>query len=411
MPARALERTFSRRMLPLAALCALVVAAAPPLAYWAVARQKLEAQALSHAAGLAAAMRGLVARQPTLWRFDADKVWQAAAPHRGQADVGEVRLTDCEGRTLLAGDGPGRGAGGGPVGWAPILSGGEAVAFVAVRMDPSAERGAALLIALFSGLLGLAMGVVLFRFPTRVVREQAGELSGSMARLRGAEQALTESNRELAARARHLSERVVGIQEEERRRIARDLHDSVGQTLTALQLELALARKETAAPGLHLDDALRCSEEAVGEVRRVVHDLRPPELSTAKLAEILRAYAERFEVRTGTAASFRAVGDAEPSEEVATCLLRVLQEALTNVARHASAKEVGILLELGAEQALLEISDDGRGFDAAAPKAGNGLRGIRERCAFLGGTVEVVSQPDDGTRLLVKLPLRGRSQP
>ncbi len=408
MPARALEQTFSRRMLPLAALAALAVTLAPPAAYWAVARQKLEAQALAHATGLAAAMRELVARQPTLWRFDAEKVWQAAAAHRSQPDVREVRLTDCEGRTLLAEGGP---PGAGPVGWAPILSEGGAVAFVAVRMDPAAERRAAGLIALFSGLLGLAMGAALYRFPTAVVREQARDLSSSLSRLRGAEQALTESNRELSARARSLSERVVGIQEEERRRIARDLHDSVGQTLTALQLELSLASKESPAPVPHLDEALRCSEEAVGEVRRVVHDLRPVELGTASLPEILRAYVERFEVRTGTAASFRATGDAEPSEEVATCLLRVLQEALTNVSRHAGASEVGVCVGLGAEQASLEVCDDGRGFDASAPRAGSGLRGIRERCAFLGGTMEVGSAPGGGTRLRVALPPRGRGTP
>jgi signal transduction histidine kinase len=299
----------------------------------------------------------------------------------------------------------------GLAGWAPILSGGEAVGWVEVRVDPRPEQRALGLIAFASGLLGLFMALALHRFPTRVVRRQAGVLAGVLAQLRGAEAALTEANQKLQGRVeeavgevRRLSERVVRIQEEERRRIARDLHDSVGQQLTALQLELTLARNQPDQAGSHLAEAARCSEEALGEVRRVVHDLRPPELASAELPEILRSYVERFEARTGIAAAFRLSGTAAPSEEVATCLLRVLQEALTNVARHAAATEVGIALALGAE-AVLEIWDDGKGFEPGAPRSGSGLRGIDERCAFLQGTMELEAEVGGGTRLRVRLPL------
>lgn len=409
MPVRVLARQFSRQMLPLAALAGLVVALAPPLAYRAAAWPKLQGQAQVYATHLATALRALVARQPTLWRFDADKVLLATAPHRGQADIHSVRVTDCAGATIFAPD-PAR-SGGGPEAWAPILSGDETVAWVVVEVDPSAERRALGLICLGSGLLGLLIAYALYRVPTLVVRRQAGTLDLTLSQLKGAEAALTESNRQLQARveeavgrAHQLSERVVRIQEEERRRIARDLHDSVGQELTALQLELARVRGTPEEIVAHLAEATRCSEKTLGEVRRVVHDLRPPELDSAPLPDILRAYVERFEVRTGLAASFRVTGAATLPEEAATCLLRVLQEALTNVARHAHASEVGVALELRQDVVRLEVFDDGAGFDLAALTTGSGLRGIRERCAFLQGTMEVAAQPEGGTRLKVQLP-------
>ncbi|MGC4113765.1 MAG: response regulator [Myxococcales bacterium] len=351
MPARTLARTFSRRMLPLAALAGLVVAAAPPSSYRAVAWPKARVQAHLYATNVAAAMGRLVSQQPYLWRFNADKVLEATAGHRGQPDIRSVRITDCAGATLFE-PSSGGGAADGLAGWAPILRAGETVGFVEVRVDTSAERSALGAIALFSALAGLAVGLLLYRYPTRVVREQAGVLESTLSRLRGAEVALTEANQALAGRveeavaeARRLSERVVSVQEEERRRIARDLHDSVGQNLTALKLELALVRGSGAGEPAHLHDAERCCDEAVREVRRVVHDLAPPELTAASLPEIFRAYTERFEVRTGTAASFKLVDSGRTSQEVASCLLRVLQEALTNVARHATASEVGVRLE------------------------------------------------------------------
>lgn len=412
MPARTLERTFSRRMLPLAALAALVVAAAPPVSYRAVAWPKARVQARLYATHLAAAMGRLVAQQPYLWRFNADKVLEATAGHRRQPDIRSVRITDCAGATLFDPSRPGAG-GGGLAGWAPILRAGEAVGFVEVRVDTQAEKQALGGIALFSALVGLAVGFSLYRFPSRVVRQQAGALEATLCRLRGAEAALTEANQALASRveaavgeARRLSERVVSVQEEERRRIARDLHDSVGQGLTALKLELTLAKGEGKDAAARLVEADRCCEEAVREVRRVVHDLAPPELSEASLPEILRAYTERFEVRTGTAASFKLVGDGRTSQEVASCILRVLQEALTNVARHAKAGEVGVRLELGEAEAALEVEDDGAGFDATKPSTGAGLRGIRERCALAGGKMELASAPGAGTRIKVRLPQR-----
>jgi signal transduction histidine kinase len=178
----------------------------------------------------------------------------------------------------------------------------------------------------------------------------------------------------------------------------------VGQALTALQIDLELARSRPSEAARRLGECATVCEETLADLRRVVHDLRPPELDAGGLAEFLRAYTERFEIRTGIPVSFRTSGGDVESQEVATCLFRILQEALTNVSRHARAHEVGVSLAVRDGTVAMEVTDDGGGFDPAATPRGTGFRGMRERCDFLGGTLEVDSRPGGGTRLAIVLP-------
>lgn len=377
MPIATLERDFSRRMLPVAAFAAVVLAIVPPLAYRLVAWQRLEAQARVYATGIGVGIRRAVERDPWLWRYNLPKVLQATAGHRAQPDIGQVRVTDCGGTTLFAPDRLDIGTGAaGPAGWANVALGGRTVAWVEVRTDPSHERATLARIAAGSAALGLAVGLLVFLIPVRVVRR----------------------------RAREIAEAVGRIQEAERSRMGRDLHDSVGQGLTALQIDLELARSRPDEAARRLGECATVCEETLADLRRVVHDLRPPEIEAGGLAEFLRAYTERFEVRTGIPVSFRTSGGDVASQEVATCLFRILQEALTNVSRHAAAHEVGVALAVADGSVTMEITDDGRGFDPAAASRGMGLRGMRERCDFLGGTFEVRSRPGGGTRIAIVLP-------
>jgi signal transduction histidine kinase len=416
MPARTLDRHFSRRMLPLAAVATLVVAAVPPLSYWLATRQKLTDRAAVYAEQLAANLRIVAERQPRLWRYNAAKVYQATTAHRRLRDIGGMRVIDCAGQALFSPEGLGVGTGvsGGPTGRAAVIVHGRAVAFVEVTIDPSAERRALFGIAAVAAAIGLAVGLLLFLFPTTVVRRQARQLAETLDRLRAAESDLTTTNRGLEQRVatevravRELSGRVVQIQEEERERIARDLHDGLGQGLTALQLEVEQARALPGQAPRHLAEAIRMCRDTLAELRRVVHDLRPPELAAQDAIEALRGQAERFEERTGVATSFRAVGGPLHAEDAGGCLFRVLQEALTNVSRHAGAREVGVTVVVGELEVTMEVVDDGAGFDAATKGDGAGLRGIRERCALLGGRTDVQASPGGGTRLAVSLPLRG----
>jgi signal transduction histidine kinase len=411
MPARSLERHFSRRMLPLAALAGLVLAIVPPLTYHAIALRKLRDQGSVYAAAVATGMHFAAERQPYLWRYNASKVLRATAPHRLVGDIAAVRVTDCEGNTIFGPShpGPGPGRGGGPAGWAPFAQGTSTVGWVQVQMDPSDERARTFRLALLSTLLGLLLGGVLFLFPRRIVGRQAAELTEVMEQLTEAEAGLTEANRDLTRKVdeavdhvRALSGQVVAVQEEERRRIARDLHDGLGQSLTAARIEIELARKGDLE---RLPEAGRACEEALSELRRAVRDLRPLELESGTLREALAAVAERFELRTGIATSLRFEGGEVRSRETSVYALRIMQEALTNVAKHASAHEVGVAVVARGDEVTLEVTDDGTGFDPAATP-GAGLTGIRERCAFLGGSCSIESVPGQGTRISVRLPDR-----
>lgn len=378
MPIATLERDFARRMLPVAGLAAVVLAGVPPAAYRWVAWQKLEAQARVYATAIGVGVRRAAERDPWLWRYNVPKILQATAGHRGQPDIGRVRVTDCAGTTLFAPEGLEVGTGAaGPAGWAPVAVAGRTVAWVEVHADPRRERATLARLAAGAAVLGLAVGALVYVVPVRVVRR----------------------------RARAIAEAVGRIQEAERSRIGRDLHDTVGQALTALQIDLELARTRPDEAARRLGACATVCEETLAELRRVVHDLRPPELAAAPLAELLRAYTERFELRTGIAVSFRTVGGDVRSDEIATCLFRILQEALTNVSRHAAAGEVGVTLAVTDGTASLDVVDDGRGFDRAAVRQGAGLRGMRERCEFLGGTLAIDSRPGTGTRIAVVLPL------
>jgi len=366
-----MTRWFAWRMAPVAVLAGLVVWLGPPLVETWTSRRAGLAAAQEQAGRVAGALSELAARQPRLWRYNAGKVVRTATAWADRSDVAGVTITDCEGGVLFTPERLGVGTGkatGGVTGWAPVDTVAGVVAWVGVRRDTSAHAGRRFLLHGASGILGVLVGLVLFVFPTAVVRRQATRLEEGRAVLRG--------------------------QEAERGRLARDLHDGLGQGLTAVRL---------AVEGGRTEDALAASDEAMAELRRVVADLRPPDLDAGGLSEALRACTERFERRTGLPVSFRSEGPLEVSEDVGATLLRCLQEGLSNAGRHAQASEIGVRLIGGAGQVALEVVDDGGGMPPDATRSG--LRGLRERCDFLGGSVDVGEAEGGGTLLRVELPV------
>lgn len=412
MPAAGLATQFSRRMLPLAVIAGLALAVVPPLTYHLLAWRSLRAQARIYAGHVATQLREVVLRQPRLWRYNAAKVLQATVLHQGQPDIAAIEIVGCDGRSIYSSRGASSTGVGGPVGESSVEAFGSEVARVRVRIDPAREQHAMGLLTAVSLPLGLLFGLLLFFFPVRVVRRQSERLSGVVDDLYAAQRELEESNAALAARVeravgevRRLSGRVVETQEEERARIARDLHDGLGQAIAGLQMELELARERPQERAARIDAAVTQLSDTLGELRRVVRELRPPELSAAALPDALRSYAELFERRSGLTTYFRLHGDASCSEATAICLLRLLQQALINVAQHAVASEVAVRLTLEAPWATLEVEDDGRGFDASLATTGSGLRGMRERCELLGGDFQLASTLGEGTRLVMRVPL------
>jgi signal transduction histidine kinase len=211
------------------------------------------------------------------------------------------------------------------------------------------------------------------------------------------------------ARLRELTHRLEGVREEERRRLAQEVHDDIGTTLTALKFELARLGRDLGAHPVATPRVLAMNEllaHAVAASHRIQHNLHPPVLDTG-LAAALEWLARGFSERTGVPARFESNRDELPlSASHAAAIYRVAQEALANCAKHAQAHQVAVQLFAGPEEITLEVSDDGIGFDPAMLEAtlGLGLRGLLERARGLGGWAEVNSAAGRGTTLMFSVP-------
>src|SRR5512134_645028 len=223
------------------------------------------------------------------------------------------------------------------------------------------------------------------------------------------EDALKASQREL----RELSARVLEAREEEKAHIARELHDELGQLLTALKMDLGWLRErlpadpELAARAAEMGALL---DRTVGSTRRISADLRPLMLDDLGLADAAAWLVEDFAKRSGVACKIDVSEDVQGvSKAVATAVYRAVQESLTNIGRHSGAKNAWVLLGATDGVVHVEIEDDGRGIapEDLAKSRSLGLKGMRERIAFLGGSLDIGRAPRGGTRLKLTVPLRG----
>jgi signal transduction histidine kinase len=247
------------------------------------------------------------------------------------------------------------------------------------------------------GYLGIAQDVTDRHALAREMTERTQELA---------------TTREERAALRQFVSLVIQAQEDERARIAGDLHDTSVQTLTAIARRLrSLADGPDAGPlaadlGLLADAA----QAEAGELRRLSRNLRPSVLDNLGLAAGLEQLAEDLRL-DGLSVSLAVRGDpGRLPDHARTGLFRIAQEALTNVRRHAAAHHVALALDVDEARALLRVQDVGQGFDVGdrerlGTEGGLGLMGMRERAAILGGHVELVSAPGQGTRLTAWLPL------
>lgn len=198
------------------------------------------------------------------------------------------------------------------------------------------------------------------------------------------------------------------VREEERTGIARELHDELGQSLTALRIELGWLRKHCAPLGAAVLERAAAAyglvEQSVQSLRRISEGLRPGMLDVLGLCAALEHLASQFAERTGVSCCFAADADDYPlPENGAITVFRLVQEALTNVTRHAAATQVNVQLQQENGCLHLSVSDNGRGFTSAQPRQGFGLLGMRERVLMLGG--EITIDGSNGTRIDVRLPL------
>lgn len=209
-----------------------------------------------------------------------------------------------------------------------------------------------------------------------------------------------------------LFRRIVSAQEQERQRISRELHDQCGQELTAMGLELkvlsdAIENGRDVAP--RLDSLKRLLERISEDIHHLSLKLRPSVLDDIGLAVAVSNYLESWQKLTGVAVDYECSGWGETriAEDVETALYRVLQEALTNVARHASAPVVSVVLSRSSSAIDLIIEDRGQGFDMANVRESGarlGLLGMRERMTAIGGSLEVESTKGEGTTVFARVP-------
>ncbi|HRN68959.1 MAG TPA: sensor histidine kinase [Promineifilum sp.] len=277
-------------------------------------------------------------------------------------------------------------------------------------------------IQLLRAVLALLMAYFIIRALTAFEIENQRRLADAVEQraaaqqeaLRVQQQARIETE-QLNRQLQSLLHRIVSAQEAERKRIARELHDGTGQTLTALGLGLAAAAdridSDPAAVRRQLTDMKQMNAQVLQEVHNVISDLRPSILDNLGLVPALRGHISAFESRTGIQAQLVVHGKtARLKPEVETTVFRIVQESLTNVMRHAAASSVLVEVTFNETGVELAIRDDGRGFDVARALTGEGgraawgLLGIHERASLVGGSAELLSSPGEGTTVRVSIP-------
>jgi signal transduction histidine kinase len=367
----ALTRPFARRLLPLVLVASGLFAVVVPLAHHLDGRSRLVQSARERGERIAHVLAEAVRDRPLLWRYDAAKL-----SSRLQLDglLGTpIVVRDRANRPVPVG-GPATS----PLAWArvPVEVDGVPVAMVwaGAPLGPLWQET----LRLFAGCLLLAsiLGASLFLFPVRTVARAEERIAALLA------------------------ERRVALQDEERRRIARELHDGAGQALTAARLQLLALRKR----GLAVEDAAQVEhhlDEALEEVRRSTSALLPAPLAALGLVGALRKHCASYARATGIDISLE-VPDQLPElpAPMAAGLYRIVQEALHNTVRHAGAGRASVRVSRSTNALALEFDDDGRGFPDQASS-----QSIRERVAGLGGAVD---WPEPGrAHLRVHIPLGG----
>lgn len=236
--------------------------------------------------------------------------------------------------------------------------------------------------------------------------------------LRGSEETtrrLLEKSRQLQQELRLLSRRLLSVQEEERKRISRELHDVIAQTLTGINLRLATLKAQTITDAKNLRRNIAVTQRLVARSVDIVHrfaqDLRPSVLDDLGLLAALEAYVAAYRKQTGiTVAVSTYAGVERLDNAVRTVLFRIVQEALSNVAQHSGADQAVVTITRPPGMVRMEITDPGRGFEVSAATFSRdgkhlGLLGMRERTEMIGGTFAITSSPGTSTRIRVEIPL------
>jgi signal transduction histidine kinase len=389
-------------------------------AIWLYLPRKVEREAVALMSSKAETLAQLTAFtiHPALFFQDRAALDEALSGTKRDRDVAYIIVTDADGNRLTAFQ-PER------VGeplvhevTAPIRDGQRQLATLRIGMslrrvsrdirDMRVAIGAMTALILAAGLVAVVLISNLLTRPLRGVAAAArhfaaGDLShrvhagsGEVGELAMAFNHMAASLADRDAALRDLSKRLLSVQEQERVRIAREVHDELGQALTALKIDLGQIGARDV--GAKIDGI-------VDLVRRIATDLRPAILDDLGITAALEQQLRRVRESTGIATTLRVSEEPELDMLTSVTLYRIAQEALSNVIRHAEAKSIDLSLTIVEGSAVLEIRDDGRGFSPNAAMKSLGLVGIRERAELLRGTAAIESKPGEGTTVRVRLPL------
>lgn len=420
-----LRREVLARTLPFFMTLVAIFGLSAPTAFYLVRVGELRAEADHSATLLARRLAREAQGRPALWSYDSGKLLDLLRPLRRES-VAEVRVLDGAQR-VAASEGE---IGEQPVAWesAPILVGEEVRGQVWIAASlGAARRTAALLLIPFFALGAILAGLLLW-LPQRALQRAERRIGGLLGDLEASRASLAALNedleaqvaarlveleranmelREKDARLLALSTRAAAIYERERRAIGRDLHDAAGQVLTAIRIQLQVLdhADEASRPQL-IQATAELIDEVMDEIRRAVAALGPAVLAEIGLAEAAQRHAADVAERSGLDIACTIEGEVARPPAVESACYRALQEALSNVQKHANAHSVRVLLRDRAGVLELEVEDDGRGFDSKVirPVIGRGLSNLVERAELLGGEGRVESAPGQGTRVRLLFP-------
>ncbi|MFO0657662.1 MAG: sensor histidine kinase [Polyangia bacterium] len=373
---------FRRRMLPLVALAAVVMQVSAPTAFYLTRRHELWQQAHAEAARTAMLLHGEIEQRPILWRYNVPKLLERLAGE-GMLHGRFLDIRTSQGHIVPLDSAPPPAR---PIwGRAEVSVGGELSArvWVALDMAPLLRETMQLGIAFFG--LSLLLAGVLYLVPVHTVsiaQKRIGTLLGELA---------------------------LTMQEEDRRRIARDLHDGAGQALTAARLRL-LALSGQSGDAANITEITKLLDNALSEVRRSVYSLSPPAITELGLHGALQRHCESFASATGLKV-FCELTELPPLRpKVETACYRIVQEALANSAKHARARRAWVQLGHDGNDLKLSVYDDGQAPQQPLGE-GLGLLGIRERAKLLGGRAEITVDANRSFRVEVTLPLDEAAAP
>ncbi|NVB39327.1 sensor histidine kinase [Pseudenhygromyxa sp. WMMC2535] len=431
-----LERHLAARLGPLAFFLFIVVTISAPLAYLAMGVKTIQTRATANAELVAELIREEALQRPVLWRYDAGKLVRHIDLQARHQSIVRIDLTDDQGELIELGLEPPSAEdrellwASAPIPLEPDLEAGRVwVGFTAREVERQA-----LLVLLGFAALGALLAGVMYALPLTAIVEAEARIARSRRALEHLNVTLEhqvavrssqlsealDEVRDKEQRLRELSGRAVALQEAERRSLSRELHDSAGQALTAVRinLQLLVAMTEGAGHQAARDLAARTMDLAdatLEEIRRVVDALAPAVLDDLGLRGAVERQCDDFSERTGVDVDYILEQLDEPGVDtgVETAAYRIVQESLTNVARHAEAERVEIHLrraDLGtpSDRIVIDIDDDGRGFDVeeVRRKGRRGLEGMRERVELLGGRIEIAAMPGAGSSIHVELPVK-----